>query len=163
MKSIEQQRRKRKHVAILGFAEPCGMYNQGMAYVAGLALAKNGYVVTAGNLTSTFYSAFMGAKKIYGNTLAILEKDYRFRTRNVYCDVVVTVDDSAKKHRMLADLCTSAIIIGGGPGTKHLESEFLKRDKPVVAITNTGGITRTELDEKTKIVKTIPDTLTLIN
>ena len=152
----------KEHVAILGFAEPCGPYNQVAAYSAGATLAKKGYIVTAGNLTSTFNSAFRGAKEFEGKTLAVLE-DHIELNNSTHCDVVISVKDTEEKHRMIAELCAGAIIIGGGNGTKHLESEFLKRNKPVVALVGTGGITRTELDEKTKSAKTIPDTLTLIH
>lgn len=162
MNQYVEQDKSKEHIAILGFAEPCSRYNQGMAYVAGVALAKKGYIVTAGNLTSTFNSAFRGAKKVEGKTLAILE-DHAELNNSTYCDVVLSVKDTEEKHRMIAELCAGAIIIGGGNGTKHLESEFLKLKKPVVALTDTGGITRTELDERTQSAKTIPDTLTLIH
>lgn len=151
-----------EHIAILGFAQPCSDYNQVAAYSTGAALAKKGYIVTAGNITSTFNSAFRGAKDFEGKTLAVLE-EYTELNNNTYCDVVISVKDTGEKHRMIAELCAGAIIIGGGNGTKHLESEFLKRNKPVVALEGTGGITRTELDERTQSAKTIPDTLTLIH
>lgn len=162
MISKPEQGYVKEHIAILGFAEACSQYNQDIAYVAGAALAKKGYIVTAGNITSTFNSAFRGAKNFEGKTLAVLEEHQELK-KNSYCDIVVTVEDTAQKHRMLAELCFSAIIIGGGDGTKHLETKFLKLNKPVVALKDTGGITRTELDKRTKSAKTIADTLTLIH
>ncbi len=162
MKMVSEQRKQKDYVAILGFAEPCSPYNQSLAFDVGKTLAKHGYVVTAGNLTSTFYSAFRGAKHIEGTTLAVLEEHTELK-ENAYCDVVLTVEDTNQKHRMLAELCSSAIIIGGGHGTKHIESEFLKLKKPVVALQGTGGITRTELDKRTQCVNSIKDTLTIIH
>lgn len=162
MKLITEQRRQREHVAILGFAEPCGAYNQELAYSMGLLLAKRSCVVTAGNMSSTFYSAFKGAKQAKGSTLAILE-EHREINEVVYCDVVLTVENTEQKHRMLAEICSSAIMIGGGPGTKHIETEFLKRDKPVIALQGSGGITRTELDKRTESVSSIKETLPLLH
>jgi len=162
MINISEHRRIENHVAILGFAEPCPSFNEEMAFMMGSSLAKDGHIVTAGNLTSTFHSAFMGAKSERGNTLAVLEKQMQLKESN-YCDVVMSVSDTNQKHRMLAEICSGAIMIGGGPGTKHIETEFLKRNKPVVALSGTGGIVRKELDKKTMRAHSVEETLTLLH
>ncbi len=162
MTTYNELRQQKEHVAILGFAEPCGLYNQSLAYGVGLSLAKRDYVVTAGNLTSTFYSAFKGAKAMEGNTLAVLEEQMELNDV-VYCDVILSVNDTNQKYRVLAEFCSSAIIIGGGYSTKHIETEFLNLNKPVVALKGTGGITRSELDERTECVSSIKETLTFIH
>jgi len=162
MKNIAEHKRMANHVAILGFAEPCPSYNEEMAFMMGSSLAREGHIVTAGNLTSTFHSAFMGAKSEQGNTLAVLENQMQLKQSN-YCDVVMSVSDTNQKHRMLAEMCSAAIMIGGGPGTKHIETEFLKRKKPVVALCGTGGIVRNELNNKTMRAQSVEETLELLH
>lgn len=162
MKVTNTKERHREYVAILGFAKDCSFNNKVIAFEIGEMLSTAGYVLAAGNITSTFYSAFMGAKKCNGNTFAILEKESTL-IKPDYCDAVLCMDSADEKHKKIAELCSGAIIIGGGNGTKHLEQLFLKLNKPVVAIKSTGGITRTELDRRTKCVSNIEKTLTLIN
>ncbi len=148
MASLQQES---KSIAILGFAVPCTMHNKYMAFETGKLLAKSGYVVTAGNLTSTFYYAFKGAKSVMGNTVAIIEKDIRFENLE-YCDVVERVNSASIKHTRIADTCTGAIVIGGGSRTNKVVNNFLQQDKPVIAIKNTGGIVDSELDTRVQCI-----------
>jgi len=130
--------------------------------MVGASLARAGYIVTAGNLASTFHKAFMGAKSEEGPTLAVLEEQMQLKQSN-YCDVVMSVSDTNQKHRMLAEMCSAAIMIGGGPGTKHVETAFLKLNKPIVALNGTGGIVRQELDKKTIRAHSVKETLKLLH
>lgn len=151
-----------KSIAVLGFSTPCSLYNEDSAYEIGRILSDHGYAVTAGNITSTFYYAFKGAKSNNGKTLAILEKDFELQNK-FYCDAierVTTVDD---KHTKIADSCIGAIVIGGGNGTKHVVNKFLQRNKPVIAIKYSGGIVESELDEQISCVSNIKESLVLFH
>lgn len=133
------------YIAILGFGRECNDLNRALACDVGAELARQGFGVAGGNLTSTFHYAFEGAKGVRGTTLAIVEEKLRNINRG-FCDDVVIVPDAATKHKKLADLCHGAIIIGGGPGTRNVATKFLDSKKPVIAIEGTGGIVAGDLD-----------------
>ena len=133
------------YIAILGFGRECSDLNCGFAYEAGAELARKGFGIAAGNVTSTFHYAFEGAKSERGNTLAIVEEKLRNIDHSL-CDELVVVNDVTIKHKKLAELCLGAIIIGGGPGTRAVANKFLESKKPVIAIEGTGGIVPDGLD-----------------
>ncbi len=107
-------------------------------------MATRGYGVATGNLSSTFHHAFSGAKEINGSTCAIIETALKDLT-NPLCDNLEVVSNIKTKHKMLAERCLGAIVIGGGNGTLAVISEFIHLDKPVIAIEGSGGIVRNEL------------------
>jgi uncharacterized protein (TIGR00725 family) len=132
------------YIAILGFAQSCPERNQAIAFKAGQEIVNLGFGIAAGNLLGTPMHAFNGAKDCHGTTLAIIEQSIDYHSHQ-NCDILQVVPSNAMKHQMLAELCSGALVIGGGTGTLNVIHKFLAQSKPVVAIENTGGITRNEL------------------
>ncbi len=128
-----------KHIAILGYGEYCSDENGNIAYTVGKLLSTKGLVTCAGNIGGTFKRAFEGAKSVGGNTIAIVSKDMGTKAPS-YCNKIVEVSDTKTKHATIAKLCAGAIVIGGGKGTEKVINQFSLLDKPVIAITGTGGI-----------------------
>ena len=139
------------YVAVLGFAQECTDHNQLLAQDVGTILAKRGYGVAAGNLTSTFYYAFKAAKAAGGSTYGIIEAALA-ELETQYCDELKIVDDVDVKHRYIAEYCIGAIVIGGGNGTLSVIDKFLQFNRPVVAIEGSGGIVDNELDDAVLLV-----------
>jgi len=146
------------YIAILGFTQTPPERNEAMAFKAGQELASLGFGIAAGNLFGTLKQAFNGAKQNRGITLAIIEQAQIFYGHQ-NCDILEIVPSIKMKHAMIADLCCGALVIGGGSGTLKVVQQFLARDKPVVAIENTSGITNNELRQTTLStkVKLYPD------
>lgn len=149
------------YLAILGFGRRCSDENRRLASEAGKQIADHGIGICAGNLTGTFHYAFEGAKSVSGHTLAIVEKSLN-TLESKYCDEVRFVADTSIKHQTIAEKCLGAIVIGGGEGTKKVIDQFLRLEKPVVAIKGSGGIVNSELDKRVTIESDVKRALKII-
>ena len=135
----------------MGFAKFCPAYNQLIAQQTVVEIVKKGYGLAVGNHRGTFYHALKTAKYNRGRTLAIVE-DHPAPEVNHYCDRLKLIPDTTIKHQLLAQSSVGAIVIGGGEGSKRLIDRFLHLERSVVAIANTGGIVKSELDDRVIVV-----------
>lgn len=150
-------------IAILGYGSYCSEFNKKLAEEAGQKLARIGCVVCAGNISGTFLYAFQGAKSMGGKTLAIIDGSIDVDEENrKYCDQIIVVKSTLLKHQTIADKCDGALVIGGGKGTLSVIKQFLRKNKPVVAIKNTGGVVEADLDNNVQLIDSIESAINLI-
>jgi len=135
------------YIAIAGFASKCAKHNIPLITDVCRQAVEGGYGISAGNLSGTFLYAFRETKKRHGHTMAIVESGVA-HIHHQHCDILQIVSSNHQKHQMLAQKCVGAIVIGGGHGTKRLIDQFLIQQKPVVALTASGGIVEHELNKR---------------
>lgn len=142
-------KKKQKAVAIIGFAKNVPILNRCFASLAARAFTKSGFIVCAGNLTGTFKYAFSASKRISKNrqtvTVAFIDQPAVIKPR--YVDYIFTLKNKELKHQCIADYCDVAIIIGGGTHSLHLIECFIALHKPVIAVRNSKGIVRNEIEQ----------------
>lgn len=135
------------YIAILGFAHCCPKPNRQVALAVGKKIACEGFGIAAGNIIGTPFYAFQGAKQVDGHTMAIIDHStHLFRLQN--SDILKIVKDQNSKHHMLSNCCIGAVVMGGGPRTLKLIDQFLSLSKPVIALSNSGGVTEQELRQR---------------
>ena len=142
---------KKKFIAILGFVKIRLAKNIVVTRYVSAELARQKMGVCCGNVSGTFYHAFMGAKSAHGATKLILEKGINIQFSNLH-DTTIITSNRVNKHYELANTCLGAIVIGGGNGTIEVIDFFLQLSRPVIAINNSGGIVPNELDSRVELI-----------
>lgn len=151
-----------KHcIALLGFAETPAAGNLILAVQLGRSLAQRGWTLAVGNTQGTFAYALMEASSNRGQTLAVLERN-RPLIANRHLQHVTFADSQDQKHEYIADTADAGVIIGGGHGSLKLIQQFIKRDKPLCAISRSGGIVDSELPRQVTLYQEIYQALDAI-
>ncbi len=141
-------------IAILGFAKFCDAKQSAMAEEVARKISSLGYGIGVGNVSGTFACVLRSAKANRGITMAIIEQGLGSLNLDD-CDILQIVKSQDEKHEALARQCNAALIIGGGKGTLKLAERFLKEQKPLVAIADSGGIVPEELNEAITLSPTV--------
>ncbi len=132
------------NVAIIGFSKKVPLKNRYLAFVAGCQLTFRGFNISAGNTIGTFIYAFLGAKLFHGKTFAITQPNFP-SINDYFIDRTLIIKHQHAKHEYIACCSSAALVIGGGEQSISLIQEFLDRGKPVIAVKETQGIVRYEV------------------
>ncbi len=109
------------------------------AFEVGEELAKKGALTLTGGGLGVMEAALKGAKKNNGKTLAIIPWE-NINKVNDYADVVVATGIGWSRNSINLNSCDGAIIVGGGAGTLNEATYAYMMNKPLVALTPSGGI-----------------------
>jgi len=116
------------------------------AFEVGEEIAKSGALTLTGGGLGVMEAALKGAKKHKGRTLAIIPWE-NLNKVNDYADVVVATGIGWSRNSINLNSCDGAIIVGGGAGTLNEATYAYMMNKPLVALTPSGGIAK-ELTNK---------------
>jgi len=134
-------------IAVLGSSKAIttpDAYN--LAFEVGEEIAKRNALTLTGGGLGVMEAALKGAKKHKGKTLAIIPWE-NLNKVNDYADVVVATGIGWSRNSINLNSCDGAIIVGGGAGTLNEATYAYMMNKPLVALTPSGGIAK-ELTNK---------------
>ncbi len=139
---------KKLQIAVIGSAGKTDYKTRGWASSSmeqwareiGQGLAAAGAIVVTGGKDGIMEAAALGAKEKGGTTVGVVKGKKR-NTSNQYTDVeVVTGMKADGMDELLLMLMSDAfIIIGGGAGTLQEITLAYRNNKPVIALTGSGG------------------------
>ena len=109
-----------------------------IAEAVGREIAKKGAVLACGGLGGVMEAACRGAKNAGGTTLGILPSDSK-RDANQFVDYAVPTGLGYARNFLVAKTGDAVIAIGGSAGTLSEIAISWFSDKPVVAMSNSGG------------------------
>lgn len=147
LKTKVPKAKRQIQIAVLGSSKAITTpeaYN--LAFEVGQEIAKKGALTLTGGGLGVMEAALKGAKKHKGNTLAIIPWE-NINKVNDYADVVVATGIGWSRNSINLNSCDGAIIVGGGAGTLNEATYAYMMNKPLVALTPSGGIAK-ELTNK---------------
>lgn len=109
-----------------------------MAESLGREIAERGYIVACGGLMGTMEAVCKGAKSKGGLTIGILPS-YDKRIANKYVDIPICTGMGESRNIILVSTSDVIIVVAGGAGTLTEIGFAWKLDKPIVALTLSGG------------------------
>ncbi len=98
-----------------------------------LEAIRLGYGVCYGNITGSF-GCMSKTLSLHGGITRLITADEVPTNSSLCCDVLEIVNAQSKKHELISNASIGAIILSNDRGTKKIISQFLSRDKPVIAI-----------------------------
>jgi len=131
---------KKIQIAVLGSSKSiCSKKAYQMAEKVGEELAKKSCTVVTGGGKGVMEAAFKGAKKAGGLTVGILPWETT-NLVNKYADVVIATGIGWSRNSINLNTSDGAIVIEGGAGTLNELTYAYILNKPLVALTPSGGI-----------------------
>jgi uncharacterized protein (TIGR00725 family) len=127
------------------------------AFTIGQLLARENCIVVTGGKSGIMSTAAKGAKTVSGSiTIGVVKGKKRF-TANEFIDVEIISGaeaDGLDEYQIIT-LCDGVILLGGGAGTLEEIAIAYRQEKPIVALTETGGwadkLAGTFLDERERV------------
>lgn len=127
------------------------------AFTVSQLLAKENCIVITGGKSGIMRTAAEGAKTVPGSiTVGVVKGKKRF-TANEFIDVEIVSGaeaDGLDEYQIIT-MCDGVILLGGGAGTLEEIAIAYRQEKPIVAITETGGwadtLAGTFLDERERV------------
>lgn len=116
----------------------------------GADIAKNGSVLICGGRGGVMEAASRGAKNAGGLVIGILPS-YDKKEGNAYLDVAITTGLNHSRNALVVASSDAVIAINGRPGTLSEISLALCMQKPVVAVTGSGGVAEVIQEELKKM------------
>ncbi|MBC8494649.1 TIGR00725 family protein [archaeon] len=131
---------KKLQIAVLGSSKAiCTQKAYKIAEKVGEELAKRDCIVITGGGLGVMEAALKGAKKEGGLTIGIIPWE-SIKKVNQYADVTIATGIGWSRDAINVNSCDGAIIVHGGAGTLNEATYGYIREKPLVAIKNSGGI-----------------------
>ena len=109
-----------------------------LAEAIGSEIAKRGIAIACGGLMGVMEAASKGAKKHDGVTIGILPSDSK-RDANKYIDYAIPTGLGYARNFLVAKTGDTVIAIDGSAGTLSEIAIAWFSDKPIVAMTTSGG------------------------
>jgi len=109
-----------------------------IALELGGVIAKAGYIVACGGLYGTMEAVCRGAKQSGGLTLGVIPSMDK-ATANSYVDIVIPTGMGDARNAILVSMGDAVVSIAGGAGTLSELAFAWRMNKPIVALTSTGG------------------------
>lgn len=109
-----------------------------MVVELGVELAQAGFIVACGGLSGTMEAICKGAKIGGGMTIGILPSGNR-SDANKYVDIPILTRLGEARNAILTATGDVVIVISGGSGTLSEIALAWKYNKPIIALTTTGG------------------------
>ncbi len=127
----------RRVIVVCGGAVISPAIYQTVVELGGL-LADAGYIVACGGLFGTMEAVAKGAKEHGGFTLGFIPS-YNRNDANSYIDLVIPTGMGEARNTLLVATADAIITVAGGAGTLSEISLGWKFNKPIIALTSTGG------------------------
>lgn len=142
------QNPKRLQIGVIGYAGieeyPKAKAPKPDLYVAaeqvGFLLGQNGVIVITGGKSGVMEAAACGAKRANGTTVGVIKGVQRFDS-NKFIDVEVLTGMEANgfDEFLLVNMADALIVLGGGAGTLEEIAIAYRNQKPIIALSQTGG------------------------
>lgn len=131
---------RRNQILVIGHNnEGCLPEHEGVAYDAGLHIARSGAVLITGGLGGVMRAACRGSHDGGGLSVGIIPQEDH-ASANEFCDVVIPTGLGMARDFVNALAADGIIIVGGGAGTLSEVCAAYAHERPMVAIRGTGGV-----------------------
>jgi uncharacterized protein (TIGR00725 family) len=131
----------RKHqIAVIGYnKDRCTDHSRNIAFEVGKEIARSGSILICGGLGGVMEAACRGAKENDGLTIGIIPQE-EFSFANKFCDIVICTGIGFARDIIVATSADGIIAIGGGVGTMiELGVGYIK-NKLMVVVAGSGGV-----------------------
>lgn len=131
---------RKYQIAVIGYnKDRCTQHSRNVAFEVGKEIARSGSILICGGLGGVMEAACRGAKKYDGLTIGIIPQE-EFSFANKFCDVVICTGIGFARDIIVATSADGIIAIGGGVGTMiELGVGYIK-NKLMVVVAGSGGV-----------------------
>jgi uncharacterized protein (TIGR00725 family) len=131
---------RKYQIAVIGYnKDKCTEHSRNIAFEVGKEIARSGSILICGGLGGVMEAACRGAKKYDGLTIGIIPQE-EFSFANKFCDVVICTGIGFARDIIVATSADGIIAIGGGVGTMiELGVGYIK-NKLMVVVAGSGGV-----------------------
>lgn len=131
---------RKYQIAVIGYnKDRCTEHSRNIAFEVGKEIARSGSILICGGLGGVMEAACRGAKKYDGLTIGIIPQE-EFSFANKFCDVVICTGIGFARDIIVATSADGIIAIGGGVGTMiELGVGYIK-NKLMVVVAGSGGV-----------------------
>jgi uncharacterized protein (TIGR00725 family) len=131
---------RKYQIAVIGYnKDRCTEHSRNVAFEVGKEIARSGSILICGGLGGVMEAACRGAKKYDGLTIGIIPQE-EFSFANKFCDVVICTGIGFARDIIVATSADGIIAIGGGVGTMiELGVGYIK-NKLMVVVAGSGGV-----------------------
>jgi uncharacterized protein (TIGR00725 family) len=131
---------RKYQIAVIGYnKDRCTEHSRNIAFEVGKEIARSGSILICGGLGGVMEAACRGAKKYGGLTIGIIPQE-EFSFANKFCDVVICTGIGFARDIIVATSADGIIAIGGGVGTMiELGVGYIK-NKLMVEVAGSGGV-----------------------
>ncbi|MFT4311554.1 MAG: TIGR00725 family protein [Candidatus Woesearchaeota archaeon] len=138
-KRVKKSKRTTQIVVLGSSKAICTKEAYNMAFEVGQELAKRGVVTMTGGGHGVMEATLKGAKLEGGLTIAIIPWENLYKV-NDYADYVVATGIGWSRNSININSADGCIVIHGGAGTLNEATYAYMMEKPVVALTPSGGV-----------------------
>ena len=138
-KRVKKSKRTTQIVVLGSSKAICTKEAYNMAFEVGQELAKRGVVTMTGGGHGVMEATLKGAKHEGGITIAIIPWENLYKV-NDYADYVMATGIGWSRNSININSADGCIVIHGGAGTLNEATYAYMMQKPVVALTPSGGI-----------------------
>jgi uncharacterized protein (TIGR00725 family) len=131
---------RKYQIAVIGYnKDRCTDHSRNIAFEVGKEIARSGSILICGGLGGVMEAACRGAKENDGLTIGIIPQE-EFSFANKFCDIVICTGIGFGRDIIVATSADGIIAIGGGVGTMiELAVGYLK-NKLMVVVAGSGGV-----------------------
>jgi uncharacterized protein (TIGR00725 family) len=131
---------RKYQIAVIGYnKDRCTDYSRNIAFEVGKEIALSGSILICGGLGGVMEAACRGAKENDGLTIGIIPQE-EFSFANKFCDIVICTGIGFARDIIVATSADGIIAIGGGVGTMiELGVGYIK-NKLMVVVAGSGGV-----------------------
>jgi uncharacterized protein (TIGR00725 family) len=131
---------RKYQIAVIGYnKDRCTEHSRNIAFEVGKEIARSGSILICGGLGGVMEAACRGAKENDGLTIGIIPQE-EFSFANKFCDIVICTGIGFARDIIVATSADGIIAIGGGVGTMiELGVGYIK-NKLMVVVAGSGGV-----------------------
>jgi uncharacterized protein (TIGR00725 family) len=131
---------RKYQIAVIGYnKDRCTDHSRNIAFEVGKEIARSGSILICGGLGGVMEAACRGAKENDGLTIGIIPQE-EFSFANKFCDIVICTGIGFARDIIVATSADGIIAIGGGVGTMiELGVGYIK-NKLMVVVAGSGGV-----------------------
>lgn len=131
---------RKYQIAVIGYnKDRCNDHSRNIAFEVGKEIARSGSILICGGLGGVMEAACRGAKENDGLTIGIIPQE-EFSFANKFCDIVICTGIGFARDIIVATSADGIIAIGGGVGTMiELGVGYIK-NKLMVVVAGSGGV-----------------------
>jgi uncharacterized protein (TIGR00725 family) len=131
---------RKYQIAVIGYnKDRCTEHSRDIAFEVGKEIARSGSILICGGLGGVMEAACRGAKENDGLTIGIIPQE-EFSFANKFCDIVICTGIGFARDIIVATSADGIISIGGGVGTMiELGVGYIK-NKLMVVVAGSGGV-----------------------
>jgi uncharacterized protein (TIGR00725 family) len=131
---------RKYQIAVIGYnKDRCTDHSRNIAFEVGKEIARSGSILICGGLGGVMEAACRGAKENDGLTIGIIPQE-EFSFANKFCDIVICTGIGFGRDIIVATSADGIIAIGGGVGTMiELGVGYIK-NKLMVVVAGSGGV-----------------------